>query len=45
VDGGASLPELMKSIGWRSTKVALGYINSDDNKIAGLVTSLPIPKQ
>ena len=45
VDGGASLPELMKSIGWRSTKVALGYINSDDNKIANLVTSLPIPKQ
>ena len=44
VDNGATLPKLMKSIGWRSTKVALGYINTDDNEIENLVTGLPSPK-
>jgi|TARA_R100001530_G_scaffold133169_1_gene106288 integrase len=41
-DSGANIQEIMTSVGWKSSKIALGYIKSDKDKINKLVTDLPV---
>ena len=40
-DNGASTQELMRVIGWKSSKVALGYAGTTDNKRKDLIDNLP----
>ena len=41
LDNGASKQEIMKVVGWKSDKVALGYIDTTDSKVKHLINGLP----
>tara|TARA_B100000963_G_C22269488_1_gene512071 strand:- start:426 stop:560 length:135 start_codon:yes stop_codon:yes gene_type:complete len=40
-DNGASLQDIMKAVGWKSSKVALGYVKTDSKKVKDMINGLP----
>ena len=40
-ENGASLQDIMEAVGWKSSKVALGYVKTDSNKVKKMINALP----